>query len=346
MSVQAQRESRLSERVPVDVNLLRHLLQEPIPVHLHRWWFALGSTPLLLFLIQVGTGILLTFYYVASPERALDSVRTISEQIPFGWWFRGVHHWGASLMILTVVLHMVRVFFTTAYRRPRELNWLFGTGLLFLTLAFGFTGYALVYNQLSYWATTVGTNLIAGLPLIGNYLLAFTRGGLEVTANTLTRFFTLHIGLLPTFMIVLLGLHILLIRLHGVAQLDPKDERTTPFFPDHVLLSLLIGFYLALILSALAVLFPPPIGDLANPAETPLHIKPEWYFYGVYRWLRLVPGTVGLAGMFAFAAALVFWPVIDSHLERWFKQRDVGLILGAIVAVVVAAATIWEAVVP
>lgn len=346
MTIQAEQGPILGERIPLPLEAIRHPLREPIPVHLHRWWFALGSTPLLLFLIQVGTGILLTFYYIASPDRALESVRTISTEVPFGWWFRGIHHWGASLMILTVGLHMVRVFFSSAYRRPRELNWIIGTVLLFTTLAFGFTGYALVYDQLSYWATTVGTNLIGSVPLIGSYLLAFTRGGLEVTANTLTRFFTLHIGILPTLMILLLGLHVLLVRLHGVARLDPEDDRTAPFFPGHVLLALLIGFYLALLLSALAVIFPPPLGDPANPALTPAEIKPEWYFFSVYRWLRLVPGVIGLVGMFAFVLALVFWPFVDAFLARWFKKRDVTLVLGAIVAVVFIAATLWEAFVP
>ena len=346
MAMTTEKQSWWAERIPVDLETLRHPLAEPVPVHLHRWWFALGSTPLLLFLIQVATGILLTFYYVPSPERALDSVRMITEQVPFGWWIRGIHHWGASLMILTVWLHMIRVFVTGVYRRPREINWIIGAGLLLSTMAFGFTGYALIYDQLSYWATTVGTNLIGTVPLIGNYMLAFLRGGRTVTANTLTRFFTLHIGILPTAMILLLGVHILLLRLHGVARLDPEDERTTPFFPDHVLLSLVIGFYLVLLLSALAVLFPPPVGDLANPAVTPLHIKPEWYFFSIYRWLRLVPGVVGIAGMGAFVLALVFWPFADALLARWLKYRDVSVVLGSIVAVVVAAATLWEALVP
>jgi ubiquinol-cytochrome c reductase cytochrome b subunit/cytochrome b6 len=346
MAVTTQKPSGWTERVPIDLEMLRHPLAEPVPVHLHGWWFALGSTPLLLFVIQVATGILLTFYYVPSPDRALDSIRAITEQVPYGWWIRGIHHWGATLMILTVWLHMIRVFVTGAYRRPREINWLIGSGLLLTTLAFGFTGYALIYDQLSYWATTVGTNLIGAVPLIGDYMLAFLRGGRTVTSNTLTRFFTLHIGILPTVMILFLGVHILLLRLHGVAQLEPEDERSTPFFPDHVLLSLLIGFYLVLLLSALSVLFTPPVGDLANPTVTPLHIKPEWYFFSIYRWLRLVPGLVGLLGMAIFVLVLVFWPFLDPVLGRWLKYREVGVVLGAIVAVVVAAATVWEAMVP
>ncbi len=152
----AERKSFWSERLPIDWQVLQHPLREPVPYHMNFWWFALGGTPLILFGIQVATGILLTFYYVPSPPEAFNSIRYIQEVVPFGWWIRGIHHWGATLMILTVWLHMLRVFFTGAYRRPRELNWFFGIGLLFLTLAFGFTGYSLIYNQLSFWATTVG----------------------------------------------------------------------------------------------------------------------------------------------------------------------------------------------
>ncbi len=334
------------ERIPFDWSTLEHPLREPVPYHMRYWWFALGGTPLILFFIQAATGILLTFYYMPSPPEAYYSVKYIQEVVPYGWWIRGIHHWGANLMIATVILHMMRVFFTGAYRRPRELNWLIGTGLLFTTLAFGFTGYSLIYNQLSYWATTVGTNLLRDLPVIGPLMLAFLRGGMEVTANTLTRFYSIHIGMLPTMIIVLVALHIFLFRLHGISQLDPKDKRTIRFFPDHVLLELVIAFYLVLILTSLAILFPPPLGELADPTTTPEHIKPEWYFYPIYRWLRLVPGLVGLIGVVLFVVVLVFWPAVDALLRRWFPKRDLSVVLGAITAIVLMAALTWEAMVP
>jgi len=341
-----ERKSFWSERLPINWELLQHPLREPVPHHITFWWFALGGTPFLLFGIQALTGILLTFYYVPSPPEAFESIRHIQEVVPFGWWIRGIHHWGATLMILTVWLHMLRVFITGAYRRPRELNWLVGVGLLFTTLAFGFTGYSLIYNQLSYWATTVGTNIFKDIPVLGPLVLAFLRGGLEVTPNTMTRFFSVHIGLLPTVMVLLLGFHILLLRVHGVSELDPEDQRRIVFFPDHVFTEIIIGFYLMLILTSLAILFPPPLGKLADPTTTPLHIKPEWYFYPVYRWLRMMPGAIGLVGLGLFLVVLTFWPAVDALLERWFPKRDLGVVLGAIVAVIVAAAMVWEAMVP
>ena len=137
----------VKERLPIDAAGLEHVLSEPIPGHLRRWWFALGGTPAYLFVVQAATGILLTFYYVPEPSRSWESVRTITDQVAFGWYFRSLHKWAASLMIVAVMLHTMRVFFTGAYRRPRELSWMVGALVLFCTLFFGFTGYSLIYEQ-------------------------------------------------------------------------------------------------------------------------------------------------------------------------------------------------------
>ena len=177
----------LGQRFPIDVKIYEELAKEPVPKHMERLWFALGGTPLLLFAIQGITGILLTWYYVPRPEFAYESVVRISSELPFGWWVRGIHQWGSQLMIIAVILHMLRTFTTGAYRKPRELNWLVGTGLLVVTLTFAFTGYALVNDQLSYWATTVGTNMFAEIPIIGPIMLQMIRGGVAVTADTMTR---------------------------------------------------------------------------------------------------------------------------------------------------------------
>jgi quinol-cytochrome oxidoreductase complex cytochrome b subunit len=180
----------LGERVPVPAEMLRKPLREELPVHLKQWLFCLGGTPLLLFFLQVATGILLTFYYVPYPAQAYDSVRHITFSTRFGWFIRGLHHGASQLMFVAVLLHMIRVFVTRAYRAPRELTWVMGASLFFLTMGLGFTGYSLVYDQLSYWATTVGTNLIAAVPLIGRPMLWMLRGGPEVKqhAGALLRF--------------------------------------------------------------------------------------------------------------------------------------------------------------
>ena len=214
--------------IPLDWDRLRHLTNEPVPRHLKRWWFSLGGTPAYLFLIQITTGILLTFYYHPGADEAYESVRRLTYEVPFGWFIRGIHKWSASLMIVTVILHLLRVFFTRAYRHPRTLNWVFGVALLILTLSLGFTGYSLLYEQLSFWGATVATNLTESVPLIGPALAAFLRGGPDVGSGTMTRLFLLHAGLLPILMIGVLGLHLTFVRLHGVTELDFDAARPRP----------------------------------------------------------------------------------------------------------------------
>jgi len=332
------------ERVPVDAEALRHPLREPIPAELKGFFFALGGTPALLFLLQLVTGVLLAFYYVPFPEGAYESIRHITFQVRFGWFVRGIHRLSAHLMMVVVFLHLLRVFFTKAYRRPRELNWIVGVGLGLTTLAFGFTGYSLLYDQLSYWATTVGTNILGELPLVGKPVLYFLRGGREVTANTLTRFYYFHVWLLPLIMSLLIVVHLLLVRLHGVAPLTEgkKERRTYPFFPDHVYLEMIIGLVVLILVVNLVLLFPPGLGQKADPLETPLQIEPEWYFFFVYRWLKLVPLRVGVIGVALFLVGLTFWPFIDAWLERLALRVDIARILGVIVFFLVIAFTLWE----
>ncbi|MCG8604126.1 cytochrome b N-terminal domain-containing protein, partial [bacterium] len=214
------------ESFPLDLNLLKEVSSEPIPNHLKRWWFAIGGTPLYLFVIQAITGIVLTFYYVPNPAEAFNSVAQITTEVRFGWFVRSVHRWSAHLMVFTLLLHMIRVFFTAAYRKPRELNWMIGVALLLTTMGFGFTGYSLIYEQISYWAAVVGTNIAEATPIIGTTIANFMRGGPEVSSNTLTRFFVLHIGVLPTVIVLLLVLHVVQIRLHGVTRLRFEGDET------------------------------------------------------------------------------------------------------------------------
>lgn len=352
----------LGERFPLDPKIYEQLANEPIPRHMERWWFALGGTPLLLFVIQAITGILLTWYYVPRPDAAYESVARITNEIPFGWWVRGIHSWASQLMIIAVVLHLIRTFMTGAYRKPRELNWIIGVGLLFVTLGFAFTGYALINDQRSYWATTVGTNMFSEIPLIGPVILGLIRGGLQVTADTMTRLYPLHIGAMPTAIAALIGLHIILIRHHGVTDLDARERErlarlgklvpteaeksnqksTFPFFPDHLMTELVVAMALLIILVNLTILFPPTLGPKANPSETPLHIAPEWYFYPLFRWLKLFPLQAGIFGLILGVLAFVFWPFIDAFLERRFRQRDVNVYVGVVVVLVALGFILWE----
>ncbi|MBM3216091.1 cytochrome bc complex cytochrome b subunit [Candidatus Poribacteria bacterium] len=340
---------------PLDLDEFKHLTAEAIPMHLKHWWFALGGTPLYLFVVQAMTGIILTFYYSPSPGTAYQSVAHITNEVRFGWYIRSVHHWAANLMVLAVLMHVVRVFFTRAYRKPREMNWMFGVAILLTVFTFGFTGYSLVYEQLSYWAAVVGTNIAEATPVVGHMMARFIRGGDEVGANTLTRFFVLHIGVLPTVMVILLGFHVLQIRLHGVhfdvaihadADLDEGDEeeagKTFPFFPDHVMTELIIGMTLTILLTVLALIAPAPLGQMADPNVTPEHIKPEWYFFPMFRWLKLTSFTVGVLGAMVFVTIFLFWPVVDRLLERAFPNKHATVWIGIVGVLILIAFTIWE----
>ena len=195
---------------------LRKLLKKPVPKHI-TLWHCFGGITFLLFGVQVVTGIMLAMYYKPSAADAYNSIRFINNHVPLGWLIRQVHAWGANLMILALFIHMLRVFFQGAYKNPRELNWMVGVVLLFLSIAFGFTGYLLPWDQLSFWGSTVGTEVVGGVPLVGKLLLTLLRGSENVTGDTLTRFYTIHVMILPWFMAVFLAAHFAMVKRQGIA---------------------------------------------------------------------------------------------------------------------------------
>ncbi len=211
--------SRVFEWVDERLNLRplwRSVADHAVPAHI-TFWHCFGGITFLLMLMQVVTGIFLTMYYVPSPDHAYASVEYISQQVMFGRLIRGMHRIGASAAVITVVIHMMRVYFQGAYKKPRELNWIAGVGLLAVVLGFGFTGYLLPWDQKAYWATMVGTNIAASVPVVGSWVLRLLRGGTDLGAVTLTRFFSLHIWILPTLLFTLLGAHLFMVRRQGVA---------------------------------------------------------------------------------------------------------------------------------
>ncbi|MGD2058519.1 MAG: cytochrome b N-terminal domain-containing protein [Anaerolineales bacterium] len=189
-----------------------------------NWFYTLGSATLFTAINQIVTGILLTIYYVPSPDQAYDSVQYITTQVPMGWLIRGLHHWGASAMVLLTVLHMLRVIFYGSYKFPREVTWFTGVGLLLVVMGFGFTGYLLPWDQKAYWATTVGTRIAEVTPLVGEWILRVMRGGSELSAVTLARFFGVHVWFLPATLLALLGIHLYLIVRLGISSV-PKREK-------------------------------------------------------------------------------------------------------------------------
>jgi quinol-cytochrome oxidoreductase complex cytochrome b subunit len=189
-----------------------------------NWWFTLGSASLFLFVMQGITGIFLTMYYVPDPQKAYDSIEYIMNGLAFGWLIRGIHHWGATLMVVVVFLHMMRTFFFGAYKYPREMTWVTGVLLLLSTLGMGFTGYLLPWNQRAYWATTVGTAIAGSVPFLGDFILKVMRGGPDLSALTLTRFFSAHIWMLPAALAGLIGVHMYLIIRLGISSIPKEDE--------------------------------------------------------------------------------------------------------------------------
>jgi quinol-cytochrome oxidoreductase complex cytochrome b subunit len=211
----------LDERLGLN-DMYTALLDRPEPKG--NWWNTLGSASLFLFVIQGLTGIFLTVYYTPSPDHAYDSITYIMNDVWFGWLIRGIHHWGASLMIIVVFIHMLRVFVTASYKYPRELTWLIGVVLLLLTLGMGFTGYLLPWHQLAYWATTVGTSIAGTVPFLGEFILKALRGGPDLSALTLSRFFSAHIWILPALIAALIGAHLYLIMRHGESAYPGRED--------------------------------------------------------------------------------------------------------------------------
>jgi quinol-cytochrome oxidoreductase complex cytochrome b subunit len=189
-----------------------------------NWLYTLGSASLFLVVNQVVTGILLTIYYVPTPDHAYDSVQYITTQVPAGWFIRGLHHYGASAMVIVVVLHMLRVIFYGAFKFPREITWFSGVALLLITMAFGFTGYLLPWDQRAYWATTVGTRIAGVTPVIGDGILRIMRGGEDLSAITLVRFFGTHVWVLPVLLISLIALHLYLVIRIGISAVPRRKE--------------------------------------------------------------------------------------------------------------------------
>ena len=310
---------------------LEHLAHKKrVPVHRHGFWYYFGGMTLFLFVVQVVTGILLLLYYRPSAEEAYESVQFLMAEVQFGWLIRSVHSWSANLMIFALFVHLFSVLLLRAYRPPREVTWLSGVGLLGLALAFGFTGYLLPWNELAYFATKVGTEITGAVPLAGPFLLRLLRAGNEVTGATLTRFYGIHVAVLPAVATVLLGLHLYLVQRHGMS-VPPSVERaggqtrTMPFVPTFLLRDV-VGWLSALAaLAALAAFFPTELGRKADPfAPAPIGIKPEWYFMFMFQTLKYLPAHIlGLegevVGILAFGLGgvlLLVLPFLDRRAAR------------------------------
>ncbi len=342
-----------NERLDI-AGLRRGLLDREVPDRL-TWWHTLGSATLTVFVVQVVTGVVLATFYSASPDHAYDSIRYIQTQVAGGPLLRGIHHWAASAMVVLLLAHMVRVFSMGAYKYPREANWLIGVGLLAVVMAFSFTGYLLPWDQKAYWATQVGTSIAGTTPLIGNQLVLLLRGGADLGAATLSRFYAFHVLWLPGLLVLFVFLHVAAVIRQGIAPRtkaleDGAPHRTSDpaypayyreayastkrggvrFYPDVIGKDMIVGTVLVALIVILALTLGAPLEAPADPTDTLYVPEPEWYFLPLYQLLKLVPGSmeslVAVGIPTALVLALVALPFFDRRSTRHLLRRPAALV--------------------
>ncbi|AJE03195.1 cytochrome b [Geobacter pickeringii] len=338
----------LEVRLGIDELVEKQLTGYLLPRNINAW-YSLGSVLLVIFGIQVATGILLLVYYVPDAQKAFSSVSQIMNDVPFGWLIRMSHAVGSNMMVAVLLLHMLSTLFMGSYKSPRELNWLTGFILFNLVLAISLTGYLLPWSQLSFWATTVATNSAGAIPVIGTYLTEFLRGGKLVGPATLGRFFAVHVALLPVAIALLVGAHLFILERIGVSTPPFGLKETTntwqgdrfryeghpggiPFFPNYLLqdattIMIYLAVFFAVVFFDPYLFFPPTAFVPADPYRTPAHIKPEWYFLANYQTLKVFPNE--LLGLMVQGAAMTFLallPFIDRGRERHPLKRPAFLV--------------------
>ena len=360
--------------------VLRYVLDRRIPKGI-SWLHTFGSASLTLFILMVVTGMFLALNYAPSIGDAHASTAYIQHQVPLGGFVLGLHYWGASAMVVLVTVHLLRVFFMGAYRFPRELNWMIGVIIFGLVLVFAFTGYLLPWDNTAFFATRVGVNIVASVPLIGNAMAALLRGGSDIGAATLTHFYAIHVLFLPALVSLLIGSHLFLVIRNGIAPLPrrtrtaetgrpvvlgdgpgamraPKTELSQAgqapvqmgdsFYPQHVLMDAITSLVVLLVVVALAMLFQVPDSGNANPGNAAFVPRPAWYFLAPFQLLKYVPGpleALATALLPAVAGATLFLlPLIDRRRGRHPFDRPVIIAIGVASLVAVVALTIAGAI--
>ncbi len=328
----------LNERYHIE-KLLYFSREKHVPVHKGTVWYYFGGITLFLFGVQVLTGLFLLFYYRPGADSSFESVKFIITKVKFGWLLRSIHSWSANLMVLSAIIHMFSVFFHRSYRAPREVTWVSGVAMLFLALTFGFSGYLLPWNELAFFATKVGTDSARQVPFIGDFLLKLLRGGTDVTGATLSRFFGLHISVLPPVFTMLLGLHLFGVQVQGMSEpMESKPDekkRSMPFLPDFMLRDAVVWLIVLDLLILLAVFFPWELGVKADPfSPAPAGIRPEWYFLFVFQSLKFLPAHVGpfegeMLGVMAMGlggAILFILPFLDGAARKGQRNKLLDVI--------------------
>lgn len=304
--------------------VLAHLLDESLPKGT-GWFFTSGSVLLFLMGLQALTGVTLTMYYVPTPSMAYDSVRYITDGLALAWLVRGLHFWGASFVVVAACVHLMRVFFFGSYKAPREVTWITGLALLLIVLGFSLSGYLLPWDQKAYWATTVTVNIARSTPLVGERVASLMRGGSDLGALTLSRWYTAHVLLLPAAVLLLIVAHIALIRRHGISgPIRPKDGPGFPFFPWHAIKDTILIAGVFALLVTVAVKVPAHLEEIANPADTGYDPRPEWYFLALFQLLKYVPGALEPVATLVLPALIIGFLAALPFLDRGSDRHPFG----------------------
>lgn len=350
----------LEIRLGLDELIRSQLTEYRVPKNINLF-YTLGMVAFAAFVFQVLTGILLLFYYIPDEKDAFQSINLIMNQVPYGWLFRLMHVVGSNLMVAAVILHLGSVFFLGAYKKPREITWVVGALLLLTIMGFCLSGYLLPWSQLSFWATTVVTNIPGAFPLCGDLVCKILRGSENVSGATLNRFFALHVAALPLLLVALFGLHTFLVRRIGISA--PPSEAAKPqewtafrhvshpdgppFYPffvskEAIMIAVYLVVMFAIIAFAPALFFPADTLTPADPLNTPAHIRPEWYFLAPYEMLKLIPNRfLGIALQLVLVVAFIFWPFIDQSEQENILKRPRLLTLFFVTIVVWIGLTFW-----
>ena len=341
----------LNDRLPLG-EVMAHL-RKPLPKHINLL-FSLGSLAMFLLLLQAATGAFLALSYSPSPDHAHNAVKYITEEVPFGSFVRGLHHWGASAMVIIVFLHLLRVVLYGSYKAPRELTWVVGVLLLLVVLGFGFTGYLLPWDEKAYWATVVGVEIASTAPVLGDVVAKVFRGGDEIGAVTLSRFYALHTIWLPWIAFSLVGIHLFLVRFYGSSgkpNNTPEEMKAgKPFYPDQVFEDV-VGMLILFIILACAALFAPvPLEDVADPTNAEYDPRPEWYFLFLFQLLKYFQGPFEIIGTFVIPTVgmllLLFLPFLDRGERKVLWKRPIALTVTSVCVVAIVGLTILGASAP
>jgi ubiquinol-cytochrome c reductase cytochrome b subunit len=322
--------------------ILHHLLDEKLPPGT-GWWFTLGSVLLATLGVQFVTGVALALFYAPTPDHAWDSVRYITTQVRAGSFLRGLHHWGSSIIVVAAVLHMSRVVFFGSYRKPRELNWIVGLILLQLILALGLTGYLLPWDQRAYWATVVTINISALAPVIGDAIAGLLRGGDTIGALTLTRWYAMHVLVLPSLLALLTLVHLYLMRRQGISgPVTEQPGESRAFFPEQAARDLTMAIAVGVLMAALAWQGAPALEAPADPAANNYVPRPDWYFLGLFQLLKYFPGKLEVIGALVLPGVvltlLAALPWLDRGRSR--RWRDRPIVIAAFIGGLAGAVTL------